>query len=130
MAVQKFVVPKTVAGAADKLYLLREERYELQRQVAALEAQESQLRDFIIDTLPKSEASGIAGKVARVSIVKKVIAQVNNWPKFYAHILKTKDFSLLQRRCAPVAIEEQWAAKKVVPGTTKFTAVTLSLTKK
>lgn len=123
-------LPKTLAAAADKLYTLREQRYALNKQVAALESQEAELRDHIIANLPKSEASGITGKVAHAEIVKKVIAQVKDWPTFYKHILKTKDFSLMQKRVNDGAVQEQWAAKKVVPGTEKFTAVTLSITKK
>lgn len=130
MPVKTRALLKTPAAAADRWYEVREQRYALQKQVDALAAEESQLREFIINTLPKSQASGITGRVAHAEIKKKNIPQVKSWPLFYAHILKTKDFSFLQRRVSDKAVEERWAANKAVPGVQKFTAITVSLTKK
>lgn len=130
MADKTIPLPKSVAGAADKLYTLREARYKLQAQVTKLEAEEGVLREYLIDNLPKSEASGITGRVARAEIVKKRVPQVKSWPDFYKHILRTKDFSLMQRRLNEGAVKERWDSKKVVPGVVAFTALSVSVTKK
>jgi hypothetical protein len=127
---KQFVLPATIGAAADKLYALREKRYALNKQVEALEAEESAIRDFVIKTLPKSQASGVAGRVARVQVEKKSIPQVKNWTLFYAFIIKTKDFSLLQRRPGDAAIKERWNKKQAIPGVGRIDVPVVSLTKK
>ena len=112
----KFKAPKNPADAADRAYKLREERYALSRTVALYQEEETYLNNYLIDNLPKSDASGITGRVAHAEIKVKAVPQVNNWPLFYKHILKTKDFSLMQRRANNGAIEERWDAKMAVPG--------------
>jgi hypothetical protein len=130
MPTPKFKLPSSLAGAADKLYTLRAERLALQKEVDAMGEQESALREFIIQNLPKSQASGITGRIAHAEIEKKIIPQVNDWPAFYRHVLKTKDFSLMQRRLNDGAVKERWTANKAVPGVGKFTALVVSVTKK
>jgi hypothetical protein len=127
---KKIVLPKSVAGAADKLYTLREQRYALQKKVTKLEEKEGVLREYLIDNLPKSDASGITGRIAHAEISKKPVPQVKDWPAFYKHILRTKDFSLMQRRLNEGAVKERWLAKKVVPGVVRFNAISVSITKK
>jgi hypothetical protein len=130
MKTRKFVLPKTIGAAADKLYELRAERLALQAQVEEMAAQESAIKDFVIKTLPKSQASGVAGRVARVQLEKRPIPQAKDWAAIYKHIIKTKDFSFLQRRLNEGTVKEHWEAGEAVPGVTKFTAVVVSVTKK
>jgi hypothetical protein len=127
---KKFVIPKSLALCADKLYEIRAARYAMQKEVDALAADEGLLREHLIANLPVSQASGITGRLAHVEIEKKTIPQVTDWPAFYKHILKTKDFSLMQRRVNDGAIKERWEAKKVVPGVGKHTTKVLSVTRK
>ena len=124
-----FTIPKTLGACADAIYTLRQERLARQREVDVLEKNEALLREHIIKTLPKSEAGGVAGKVGRVTIVKKEVPQVNDWEAFYAFLFKTKDPSLLQKRVAEAAIRERWEARKTVPGVVPFTVITLGVTK-
>lgn len=124
-----FKPPKLLGACADLLYTMDAERRAAQKLVDAMEDRCKQLRNHIIDTLPKSQAGGIAGKIARVTIVPKTVPKVDDWEKFYGYILKTKDFSLLQRRAGAEAIGERWEAGKTVPGVSKFKAITLSVVK-
>lgn len=129
MAEVKFKFPKTLGECADKLYKLREERLATQKVAEELEAEEKALKEHIIQTLPKSEASGVAGKVARVTVVTKQVPQVKDWKKFYAFIKKTGAFELLQRRLTDKAVAERWEVGKAVPGVEPFGVVTISLNK-
>lgn len=124
-----FKFPKTMGACADHLYGLRAKRSAAQKVVDAIEAEEKALREHIIQTLPKSEASGISGKVANVKVVNRVVAQVKNWDQFYNHVLKTKSFDLLQRRVSETAVAERWDAKKKVPGVERFEFPVVSVTK-
>ena len=124
-----FKFPKTLGACADRVYELRQERLAAQKVVDALEEEEKALREHIINTLPKSEATGAAGKLARVTVVTKDIPQVKDWEKFYAYVKKNNEWDLMQRRLAATAVTERWGAGKEVPGVEHFTAVTLSVNK-
>lgn len=126
--------PKTMAGVADLLYETMQERFAIQKQVEVKTKVESALKEYIINNLPKSEASGIAGKKARVSLGKKIVAQVEDWDALYGHIVKSYKktpgvFSLLQRRVGDAAVKEIWDAGKKVPGVGIFEAVVVSVNK-
>lgn len=125
----KYKFPKAMGACADRLFQLREKRLEDQKKVDAIEAEEKALKEHIIQTLPKSEASGVAGKIARVTVITKAVPQVKDWDVFYKHVKKTGEFELLQRRLTDTAIRERWDAGKQVPGVESFNAVTVSLNK-
>lgn len=121
-----------LGAVADELYRIREERLALDRQVDELKKVESKLRDHIINTLPKSEANGIAGKVVRVTINTKVVPRAKDWDAIYAYVKKNAargGFALLQRRLNEAAVKEIWESGKKVPGVETFNAVTLSINK-
>lgn len=121
--------PKTLGACADKLYKLRQKRLEQQKKVQEIEKEEKALKAHIIETLPKSKASGISGKVARVSVITKKIPQVKDWETFYKHVKRTGNFELLQRRVSDAAVKERWEDGKKVPGVDHFNAVTISINK-
>lgn len=127
--VSEFVPPETLGACADLLYKLKAERLAAQKVVEALEVRESALKTHIINTLPKSDASGVAGKVARVTVVTKQVPQVCDWGKLYAYVKRTGQFELLQRRVSDAAVKERWENGKAVPGVDAFTAVSVSLNK-
>ena len=125
----KFKFPKTMGACADRLYQLRQKRLEMQKEVDKIAAEEAALKEHIINTLPKSEASGVAGKLARVTVVTKEVPQVEDWDAFYKYVKKTGQFDLLQRRVSDGAIKERWEAGKEIPGIKHFQAVTVSINK-
>lgn len=125
----KFVIPKKIGDCADALYKKREERLALQKQVELLAEQESQLKNHIINNLPKSNTTGVSGKVANVRVVTEDVPQVKDWDKLQAYIKKNGAFDLLQRRVNAKAVEERWADKKKVPGVEAFGVTKVSCTK-
>lgn len=125
----KYKFPKALGACADKLFELRNKRLEMQKAVDAVAAEESALKNHIIENLPKSEASGVAGKLARVTVVTKQIPQVKDWDAFYKYVKKTGSFDLMQKRLTDAAIKERWEAGKEVPGVEHFNAVSVSINK-
>lgn len=134
--------PKTLGLAADALFDTRQKRLALAKEVERLQELETAYKNHLIDNLPKSDANGVAGKVCRVSVVKKDVPRAEDWSKIYANIVadyqkhaKKKDgmqdgaFALLQRRLGEGAVKEAWDAGKVVDGVGKFTVVDLSVNK-
>lgn len=120
--------PKSMGACADRLYDLREQRLAAQRVADALEAQEKDLKEHIINNLPKSD-TGAAGKHHRVQVVTKDVPRVDDWEKFYGYVKRFGAFDLLQRRLNVKAYEERLEDGKKVAGVGSFKAVTVSLTK-
>lgn len=125
----EFLYPDSPGRRVDLLYELREARLKLQHTVELYEKAEGGLRDFFIETLPVSDASGLSGKRARVQIEQKPVPQVEDWPKLYAYVAKTKSFELLQRRVNEGAVKERWENHKTVPGVGTFIAKKVSCVK-
>lgn len=125
----KYKFPKALGACADRLYELRQKRLDMQKEVDKVAAEESALKEHIINTLPKSEASGVAGKLARVTVITKVVPQVKDWDAFYKYVKKTGQFDLMQRRITDGAIKERWEAGKEIPGVEHFNAISVSINK-
>ena len=128
MTTKPMKMPKTMGACADLLYETRQKRLDLQKSVDELQKQETQIREHIINNLPKTD-TGASGKIARVSVVTKRVAQVLNWDELYKYIKKTGQFDLMQRRLSDAAVKERWEAGKAVPGVDAFDATTVSLNK-
>jgi hypothetical protein len=124
-----FTIPKSPAACADLLFTTREKRLVIQKEAEALEKQEAAIKDHLIKTLPKNDAGGIQGKLARVTLVTKSKPTVEIWDEFYAYISRTKSFELLQKRVNEAAVIERWENKKEVKGVGRFNAVTVSVNK-
>lgn len=121
--------PKAIGACADELFKTKAKRLELQREVEALEAKESALKEHIIATLPKSQASGVAGRLARVAIGIKEVPQVKDWSKFYAYVRKHGRFDLMQKRLAEGPVRAMLEEDDVVPGVEVFKTKVVSLNK-
>lgn len=128
-ATKEFKLPKTLAACADKLYQTREKRLALQRQAKELEEQESKLKQHLIEKLPEQDASGVAGKVCRITLVDKVVPYAKDWSEIYDHIKKTGHFDLLGRRINAKAVEERWENGEEVPGVETYTTTNVSINK-
>lgn len=138
----KWKAPKNTATAADLLWQAQERKKVAQAAVDLIAAEESDLKAWLIKSLPKSDANGVTGKLCRVTVVKKEVPRVESWPKVYASVvaqyqshMRKKDgqqdgaFALLQRRLGEGAVKEAWEAGLSIDGVGKFTAVTLSINK-
>lgn len=138
----KFVPPKKPANGVDQLYETREKRLGLDRESTVLKETEGNLREWLIETIPKSDATGIAGKLARATVVTKVMPVPEDWSKIYKFIVDTymdhvkkktgqQDgvFALLNKALNTSTVSEMWEAGKTVPGVGKFNAKAISLSK-
>lgn len=128
------VSTKVLAAKADLYFSTREKRYALQKQVAALEEAEKALKTFLIDNISVSDATGVAGRLCRVTVMTKDVPVVEDWDALYAYILKNAKrqpgvWALLQRRVGEKTVADVWSEGKSVPGVGKFHAKTLSVNK-
>ena len=90
-----FKLPKTLAQCADLAYSRRADRLEVQREATAIGEEEKQLKEHLIQNLPKSQASGVSGKLANAKIEKKKVPTIEDKKKLLAHVKKTGDWDLL-----------------------------------
>jgi hypothetical protein len=131
MGAAPFKIPKSFGAAADLYYSTREKRLAIEREAKALQEQETAIKDHIIENLPKTDG-GATGKLCRVLVVTKPVAQVEDWDKFYTYIAKNRtkgSFALLNRAVNQSSVKELWESGKQVPGVKPFNAVTLSVSK-
>lgn len=121
--------PKLIGSVVDLYYETKQRRLALAKVVVQLQKQETWLKDFVIDDVPKSDATGAMGAIAKAQVVMKSRVQVQDWDKFYKYIFRVKRPELLQRRPNEAAIKELWDDKKTVPGVGEFEFKDVSLTK-
>ena len=126
----EFVLPSSPGACADILYATREARLALDRRSEELARLESKLKDFFVDTLPLSDATGVAGRVARVQIQVRPVPQVEDWEKFYGYVGRHGAWELLQRRIREEAVAERLdAGEGAAMGVGVFRAKKVSVTR-
>lgn len=127
-----FPIPKTEAQVADRWITLMDQRLALQKEVAAIEAEEKFLKAWIIDNLPRSRATGIAGKLVQVNIVDKERGEIKDYDAFCAYVARNRSkgaFALLNRALNSKALSEYWAVGKEVPGVERVPYKSLSFSR-
>ena len=130
MALVNFKMPKTLGACADALYTLRKERLALEDQAEKIKQKESAIKEYFIKQVPKSKADGIIGKLATAKLNPTMVAQVEDWDKLHAYIVKKKAWELLQRRVSDSAARERWEAGESIPGVKPFKVINVSTTKR
>lgn len=121
-------IPKKLGACADLLYDLRAEKAELSRQIREIESVEKEVKEYIINNLPKSDLTGVSGAKARVSVVSKEIPVVTSWEDLYEYIQETSNFHILGRRIIDKAVREIQETEEV-PGIGSFNVISVSCTK-
>jgi hypothetical protein len=128
-----FKPPKDLAVCADQLYATREQRLALERQAAELQAQETALREHIINTLPKS-STGIAGKVVRISVETKEVYTVKDWDAFRGYIRANASknpgvWALMNKAANQAGLKDMAEHGKAIPGVEKLKVPFVSINK-
>lgn len=122
-------IPATPGKCVDALYTTRQKRLELQRKVKELEEYEAALKNHLINTLPKDDASGVAGKLARATIVQKEVPTISDWDGFCKYMSRTKSFDMIQRRINTHAVQARLDDGKKVAGIEMFLSTSVSINK-
>lgn len=122
-------LPESIGRCADLYAEVRELRLAMDKVVEGMKKRESEIREYIIQNLSKSDDTGAAGKAYRAQIVKKVKPSVKDWEKLYDFIVENDRFDLLQKRVAEKAVKDLWDDGADVPGVERFNVVDVSITK-
>jgi hypothetical protein len=122
-------MPASIGMCADLYSEIRELRLAMQKMVDDVKARENEIKEHIIQELPKSNNTGAAGKRYRAQIVTKDVPTLKDWDAFTAFVVKSNRFDLLHKRVADKPVKDLWEAGESVPGIEKFKAVDVSITK-
>jgi len=119
----------SLAEKADQLYTIREHRLAMQKEVDALQATETALREELITSISKSDATGVAGKLVRVTVVTKPKPTLKSWDDLITYCRRRNAWDLIQHRINETAVKERWDDGKEIPGVETYNVVTLSMNK-
>ena len=112
---------------ADIYHTVRADRLAADKVAGTLKAHESTAEALLIEQMRSQEISACGGQRLRVALAAPdYVPAVKDWDKFYAYILKSKDFSLLERRPGKAACRDRWEDGKEVPGVERFPVYKLS----
>lgn len=122
-------LPKSVGLCADLYKEVSELRLAMQKEVDKVKARETEIKDYIIDNLSKSDDTGAAGKKYRAQITTKAAASVADWDKVREFIRENDRFDLLSKSINQSAVKSMWENGEQVPGVEKFNSVGVSIKK-
>jgi hypothetical protein len=129
--VQDGITPSAEEAAhlVDSFKLAEKARLDADKVAASLKEAEVRIKMALIASLHSLGVSAIGGQDYVVQHTMVQEPTVKDWDAFYKYVLKTKDFSLLERRPGKAAIKERWSDGKVVPGIEAFPVDKLSFSK-
>lgn len=122
--------PKKLDDCIDRLLELQDRVKDTETTARAIQREYDALENYLLDTLPKPQLDGAAGKLGTIKIKRSVVPNVVDWDKVYAYIKKNDAWELLHRRISITACKERWDNKKDVPGVETFTKIGLSVTRR
>lgn len=111
----------------DQLWAAREEKRALETQIKEVETSIKDIEEQLMERMESEGMDKATGKKASVSITKSVVADVQDWDKFYPYIAKNKFWHLLHKRVSDPGVRELWDAGKKIPGVLPFTRTKVNL---
>jgi len=76
--------------------------------VKALEEERSELKKMLIPAIEATKQTGVTVKMGSVNIKKEDVFAAKDWSKIYKHILKTKNFGLLNKALGQGLLREYY----------------------
>ena len=115
-----------IQAKIDSLYIRREARLKLQREVDKQKAEEdSLLGEILVYVLEHPDET--QGTVAEVTVKPTRKAVANDWPTIYAFIREHNDFSLLSKALTQSGVKAYWEEGKEVPGVVAIDDYSISI---
>lgn len=122
-------LPRSIGMCADLYNDVRTLRLQMEKEVAEIQARETEVKDHIINNLSKSDDTGAAGKRYRAQIKLKDTPHATDWKLTWAYVAKHNRFDLLQKRLGEKAVMDMYEAGETIPGIEIMHVPTVSITK-
>jgi len=120
---------KDIGATIDALYALREQRLSIERKAKELKEEEVLMRNKIFEMLADLGLQKASGSVATAGIKVSQVPLVEDWDALWAHIQKSGEFDLVQKRISVTAWRARYEEGVETPGVSKVEDVDISLTK-
>ena len=107
-----------------------DERLDLDRKSKKLKDEETIASTLLIQQMRKTGlVSYTPTHEISVNREPEYVPHVMDWEAYWGFIIKTKDFSLLEKRPGKSACQERWDAGQAIPGVEKYPVYKLTMTK-
>lgn len=106
----------SVGTLIDRLYIMRESRKELEKEVDKMNEKEEELKRILEAELSKLGLQAAKGTLAGVSISFKETPTVFDWDKVYKYILEHDAFEILHKRLSTTAVLERFENADSIEG--------------
>jgi hypothetical protein len=95
-------------------------------QLAKMKSEAATLESELMLDLEKADQLGVTVKAGSIELKKTDVFNAKDWKKIETHILKTKNFSFLQRRLSSALLKEMFEdTGKTIEGVEHFTKKSL-----
>lgn len=106
------------------------ERLDLDRKSKKLKDSETIASTVMIQSMRISKSTAFTPTHAvTVNQAPEYTPHVMDWDAYWAFIINTKDFSLLEKRPGKSACQERWDAGQTIPGVEKYPVYKLTVSK-
>lgn len=122
-------LPGSIGICADLLKEVQAVRLAMEKEAAEVKKRETEIKEYIIANLSKSDDTGAAGKKYRAQIKTKRKPRVEDWPSFHEFIRVNNRMDLLQKRIADKAVMEMHENGELPPGLDTMLVPEISITK-
>jgi hypothetical protein len=100
-------------------------------QAATLAQEEAKLKEAVRDLealMVATNMQSVGSTLGSADIVNEIVYNTESWQDLYAHISKTGEFDLLQRRLTSTAMRDRDSNGQLPPGVRRVTLPKLKLT--
>lgn len=111
----------------DKLFDLKRQKAELNKQAESLDAEQAKTKAALIEMLNASGATACSAPSGTGTMTMKSKADLRDWAALRAFIEANKALDLLERRVSRKACQERWQAGVTVPGVDRVDYFDISL---
>jgi hypothetical protein len=119
-----------IAKLAEKVFEARAARKSAEKVVKDLEAEESKLKELIINSFTVAEVQGVKTTLGSLSLSEKDVPKVVDKEAFGKWVYKNKAWDLLYGKAVEEGCIARWEDKKTIDGVEKFHKKVLTLTDK
>ena len=113
----------------DQMFMLRETKRGLEKQVKEVDAQLKDCTTWLVKKLEEVGTTTARGSYASATIAETTVPAIDDWGLVQKYIMDNDALYLVHKRISSGAWKELLDTGEIVPGITPFTSKTISLRK-
>ena len=120
-------LPKNLGMCADFYHEVQQLRLAMEKEVATIQARESEIREHIIENLAVGDKA--KGSFYKALVTSDEKPTPDDWAAIYDYVYRYDRYDLLAKKLNAKAVEKIWDEGEKVPGVKVFHAKKVSITK-